>query len=153
MATNTLSMYNKGSDVILRTLKKKVQAATYIRLIKDYKYPQHRVRHYTPVQMGSETKEADIIVYADDALKSPFIIVECKKPEITELEFVRAVDQAFSYAVAEGAKYVWVTTGLKNEYYEVPLKKPKDRITIPDVPQFGVTELARFKFAFEGRYD
>ena len=130
--------------------EEKVQAATYVRLIKDYKYPQHRVRHYIPVQMGSETKEADIIVYADDALKSPFIIVECKKPEITELEFVRAADQAFSYAVAEGAKYVWVTTGLKNEYYEVPLKKPKDRITIPDVPQFGVLELARFKFAKNG---
>lgn len=60
------------------------------------------------------------------------------------------MDQGFSYAAAEGGKYVWVTSGLKNEYYEVPLKKPKARITIPDVPQCGVTDLARFKFAVGG---
>ena len=45
--------------------------------------------------MGSQIKEADIIVYADDDLKSPLIIVECKKPDVSELEFARAVDQAF----------------------------------------------------------
>ncbi len=63
---------------------------------------------------------------------------------------LRATDQAVSYAIPEGAKYVWVTTKLKNEYFEIPAKKPKDRITIPDVPQFGVTELARYKFAVGG---
>lgn len=55
-----------------------------------------------------------------------------------------------SYAVAEGARYVWVTSRLKNEYFEIPARKPKDRITIPDVPQFGVTELAGHKFAVGG---
>jgi hypothetical protein len=32
-----------------------------------------------------------IIVYNDDALKSPLIVVECKKPNATELEFKRAL--------------------------------------------------------------
>lgn len=100
--------------------------------------------------MGSETKEADIVVYADDDLKTPLIIVECKKSDVSELEFARAADQAVSYAVAEGARFVWVTSKLKNEYFEIPIKKPKDRIAIPDVPQFGVTELAKHKFAFGG---
>ena len=130
--------------------EEKVQAESFLRLVIIYKYPVNRIRQFVPVQMGSETKEADIMVYADDALKTPHIVVECKKQEVSELEFVRAVDQAFSYAVAEGGKYVWVTSGLKNEYYEVPAKKPKERITIPDVPQFGVEELARFKYAFQG---
>ena len=100
--------------------------------------------------MGSETKEADLIVYADAALKAPLIVVECKKESVSELEFARAADQAVSYAVAEGARYVWVTSKLKNEYFEIPAQKPKARITIPDVPQFGVTALARFKFAKDG---
>jgi type I restriction-modification system DNA methylase subunit len=130
--------------------EEKVQADAFLRLVFTYKYPEKRVKQFTPVRMGSQTKEADIIVYADDDLKSPLIIVECKKPDVSELEFAHAVDQAFSYAVAEGGRYVWVTSGLKNEYYEVPAKKPKDRIAIPDVPQFGVTELAKFKFAFQG---
>ena len=130
--------------------EEKVQADAFLRLVFTYNYPEKRVRQFTSVRMGSQTKEADIIVYADDDLKSPLIIVECKKPDVSELEFAHAVDQAFSYAVAEGGRYVWVTSGLKNEYYEVPAKKPKDRIAIPDVPQCGVTELAKFKFAFQG---
>lgn len=127
-----------------------VQAETFLRLVLTYGYPIQRIRQYVPVQMGRETKEADMIVYDDDALKAPLIVVECKKEAVNELEFIRASDQAVSYAVAEGARYVWVTTKLKNEYFEIPAKKPKDRITIPDVPQFGVTELARFKFAKDG---
>ncbi len=130
--------------------EEKVQAETFLKLVLTYKYPAKRILQFVPVQMGSETKEADIIVYADDALKSPLIVAECKKPESSELEFARAADQAVSYTVAEGAKYVWVTTKLKNEYFEIPAKKPKARITIPDVPQFGVTELAKFKFAVGG---
>lgn len=130
--------------------EEKVQADAYLRLVLIYKYPPKRVRHCVPVQMGRETKEADMIVYEDDGLKSPLIIVECKQEAVSELEFRRAADQAFSYAVAEGAKYVWVTSKLKDEYYEVSARRPKERTTIPDIPQFGVTEVARFKFAFEG---
>lgn len=127
-----------------------VQAESFLRLVLIYNYPVNRIRQFVQVQMGSEAKEADIIVYADDALKAPLIITECKRETVSELEFARASDQAVSYAVAEGARYVWVTSKLKNEYFEIPDKKPKDRITIPDVPQFGVMELARFKFAKDG---
>ena len=130
--------------------EEKVQTEAFLKLVLVYKYPSSRTLQFVPVQMGSETKEADIIVYADDALKSPLVVVECKKPDISELEFARASDQAVSYAVAEGAKYVWVTSKLKNEYFEIPARKPKARITIPDVPQFGVTALAKFKFAVGG---
>jgi len=42
--------------------------------------------------------------------------------------------QAYSYAVAEGGSFVWVTSRIKNEYYEVPEKKPKSRIAVPDIP-------------------
>lgn len=130
--------------------EEQVQADTFLGLALLYKYPPQRIRQFVPVQMGTETKEADIIVYNDDALKSPLIIVECKRPSVTELEFKRAADQAFSYAVAEGGRYVWITSGIKNEYYEVPPKKPKDRITITDVPQCGVEQLASFKYAYAG---
>jgi type I restriction enzyme M protein len=84
--------------------EEKVQADAFLRLALIYKYPAKRIRNYVPVQMGSETKEADIIVYDDDSLKSPLIVAECKQPGVSELEFRRAVDQAFSYAVAEGAR-------------------------------------------------
>ncbi len=130
--------------------EEKVQAETFLQLVLVYKYPVDRLRQFVQVQMGSETKEADIIVYSDVLHKSPLIIVECKKETVSELEFIRASDQATSYAVAEGARYVWTTSKLKNEYFEIPAQKPKARIPIPDVPQFGVSDLARFKFAKDG---
>ena len=133
-----------------RNPEEKVQAESFVRLVTVYKYPVKRIAQFVPVVMGADTKEADIIIYADDEHKTPLIIVECKKEEVTELEFERAGKQAVSYAVAEGARYVWVTSGLKDEYFEIPKKKPKDRIPIPDVPQFGVTDLARYKFAKNG---
>lgn len=130
--------------------EEKVQATTFLKLILVYGYAQNRIKQFVSVTMGTAVKEADIIVYNDDECRSPHIVVECKKEDISELEFVQAVEQAFSYAVAEGAKYVWITSGLKNEYYEVPAKKPKDRITIPDIPQYGVDKLAKFKYAKNG---
>lgn len=108
--------------------EEKVQADTYLQLVLTYKYPVDRIRQFVPVQMGSETKEADIIVYSDVLHKAPLIIVECKKETVSELEFIRASDQASSYAVAEGARYVWTTSGIKDEYFEIPAKKPKARI-------------------------
>ena len=127
-----------------------MQAEAFLQLILIYKYPVEHIRQFVTVQMGTATKEADIIVYSDDSLKSPLIVTECKNAYVSELEFKRAADQAVSYAVAEGGRYVWITSKIKNEYFEIPAKKPKDRITIPDVPQYGVTELARFKFAVNG---
>jgi type I restriction enzyme M protein len=130
--------------------EEKVQADTYLQLVLTYKYPPDHIRQFVPVQMGAKTKEADIIVYSDLLQKAPLIVVECKKETVSELEFIRACDQASSYAVAEGARYVWTTSGIKDEYFEIPAKKPKARIPIPDIPQFGVSDLATFKFAKGG---
>jgi type I restriction enzyme M protein len=130
--------------------EEKVQADAYLTLILVYGYLFERVKLFVPVQMGSETKEADIVVYADDACEQTYILVECKKEEISEQQFTIAVDQAYSYAVAEGAKYVWTTSRIKNQYYEIPDKKPKSRIEIPDVPQFGVEKLAPYKYVKGG---
>lgn len=130
--------------------EEKVQAETFLKLILVYGYQPACIRLFAPVQMGSTVKEADIIVYSDDLYHSPYILVECKKEDISESEFVQAIEQAFSYAVADGAHYVWITSGLKNEYYQVPNQKPKERITIPDIPQYGVDKLAKFKYAKKG---
>ena len=130
--------------------EEKVQAETFLTLILIYGYPVNRIKQFISVQMGSEKKEADIVVYSDDKCEGTYIVVECKKEEITDQQFNVAVDQAFSYAVAEGAKYVWVTSRIKNQYYEIPDKKPKSRVEIPDIPQFGISNLAAYKYVKGG---
>lgn len=130
--------------------EEKVQAETFLSLVLNYGYPVNRIKQYLSVQMGSETKEADIIVYADDECEETYILVECKKEEITDQQFKIAVDQAYSYCVAEGGKYVWTTSKIINEYYEVPKEKPRSRIAIPDIPQYGVNKLAPYKYVKGG---
>jgi type I restriction-modification system DNA methylase subunit len=130
--------------------EERVQAETFLALIINYGYPVNRIKQFVSVQMGAETKEADIIVYADDECEETYILVECKKEEITDQQFKIAVDQAYSYCVAEGGKYVWTTSKIINEYYEVPKEKPRSRIAIPDIPQFGVNKLAPYKYVKGG---
>ncbi len=130
--------------------EEKVQAETFLTLILNYGYPVNRIQQFVSVQMGSESKEADIIVYSDDECEETYILVECKKEEITDQQFKIAVDQAYSYCIAEGGKYVWTTSKIINEYYEVPKEKPKSRIAIPDIPQFGVSKLAPYKYVKGG---
>lgn len=85
----------------------------FLQLILDYNYPESRIRQFEPVTMGSEIKEADIVVFDDELCVKPLILVECKKQEVSEAEFQQAINQAYSYAFALPCevKFVWVTSG------------------------------------------
>lgn len=83
-----------------------VETLAYLALVMQYGYPPERIRLFQKVTIGSDVREADLEVFEDAALEKPLIIVECKKETVSEAEFRQAVEQAFSYAVAEGAKYV-----------------------------------------------
>jgi len=132
--------------------EERVQAETFLKLILIYRYDQKRIRLFVPVTIGSTTKEADIIVYNDDEHTSAHIVVECKKEDVSESEFTQAVSQAFSYAATGTvrAKYFWVTSNIKDVYSEIPEKEPKKYLAIPDIPQYGVNELPKYKYAKGG---
>lgn len=133
--------------------EEKVQAETFLRLIIDYKYPANRIKQFVPVTMGSEVREADIVIYEDDMCMSPHILVECKRQEVSEAEYQQAIEQAYSYAFALPCdiKYVWVTSGIKSDYFEVD-KNQNTRNQLPDIPQFGVKNVASYKYVYEAQY-
>ncbi|MFR9542556.1 MAG: N-6 DNA methylase [Rikenellaceae bacterium] len=121
-----------------------VQATAYLKLIYDYDYSPQNISVNESVQMGSETKEADILVYSQSNSKI-LIVVECKESNINERQFQVAVDQAYSYAHAKAATYVWVTSGIKDEYFEIAKVAPVERINISDIPKCD-GEVKRFKY-------
>lgn len=133
--------------------EEKVQAEAFLKLIIDYHYPERHIRQFVPVTMGSDIKEADIVVYDDEMCLTPHIVVECKKQDISEAEFLQAVNQAYSYAYSLpcDVKYVWVTSGIRNEYYEVD-KNQNTRNQIPDIPQYGVDKIASYKYVYGAQY-
>lgn len=113
-----------------------VQAAAYLKLIIDYNYNPQNIAVNETVKVGATDKEADIIVY-DSNNEKILIVVECKEEGINEREFQIAIDQAYSYAHARAAKYVWITSGIKDEYYEIVEQYPLRRISISDIPKKG----------------
>lgn len=133
--------------------EEKVQAEAFLKLIIDYHYPERHIRQFVPVTRGSETKEADIIVYDDELCLAPRIVVECKRQDVSEAEFLQAIEQAYSYAyfLPSDVKYVWVTSGIRNEYYEVD-KNSNTRNQIPDIPQYGVDKIASYKYVYGAQY-
>lgn len=133
--------------------EEKVQAETFLRLILDYNYPESRIRQFVPVTMGREIKEADIVVYADEMCMQPHILVECKRQDVSEAEYQQAIEQAYSYAFAlpSDVKYVWVTSGIKSDYFEVD-KNQNTRNQLPDIPQFGVESIATYKYVYEAQF-
>ena len=133
--------------------EEKVQTETFLRLILDYNYPENRIRQFVPVTMGREVKEADIVVYENDMCTIPHILVECKRQEVSEAEYQQAIEQAYSYAFALpcDVKYVWVTSGIKSDYFEVD-KNQNTRNQMPDIPQFGVKNVASYKYVCEAQY-
>ncbi|QKJ63350.1 N-6 DNA methylase [Flavobacterium sp. M31R6] len=141
---------NHPKPRIFTNPEEKVQAEAFLKLVIDYGYDPKRIKQFVHVKMGSDSREADMIVYADDECNKPHILVECKKQEVSEQEFQQAIEQAYSYAYAlpNDVKYVWVTSELKNEYFEVD-KKKNSRVTQPDIPQFGVKKLANYKYVYE----
>ena len=42
------------------------------------------------------------------------------------------------------------TSKIKNAYFEIPEKEPKKYLSVPDIPQYGVSKLAKFKYAKGG---
>jgi type I restriction enzyme M protein len=133
--------------------EEKVQAETFCRLILEYGYSEKRIEQFVEVKMGTATKEADIFVYHDDECLQPYIVVECKSPEVSEMEFQEAVKQAKSYAHAKAGitKFIWVTKGNKQEFYR--FSKDTEKVTIEaDIPYYGKTSAKKYKYAKNGYY-
>lgn len=125
----------------------------FLQLVIDYNYPERQIKQFEPVTMGSEVKEADIVVFEDEVCVKPLILVECKKQDVSEAEFQQAINQAYSYAFAlpNEVKYVWITSGIKNDYFEVD-KSQNTRNQLPDIPQYGIREVANYKYVYGAEY-
>ncbi len=131
--------------------EEKVQAEAFLKLVLSYGYPEENIQQFVPITMGSDKKEADIIVYDSPEHIKPILIVECKKEDISEQEFQQAVNQGRSYAHALGGdiKYIWITSGLKDEYFK--FYHNENRVeTLIDIPAYGTDKVAPYKYVKGG---
>lgn len=73
------------------------------KLMNEYGYAASRIQLETPIHFGREVKRADITIMDKDRPMVPYIIVELKKPKLTD-----GKEQLKSYCNATGAPIgVW----------------------------------------------
>jgi hypothetical protein len=116
---DTVTYLPQGKSRKFSNPEEKVQLETYLELIYQFGYPVEQIQVCERMKIGSENREADIVVYKDRDLKDPFIIVECKKRNVSDAVFHGSIDQGFSYAAATLAQYVWATSGDRDAFFEV----------------------------------
>lgn len=131
--------------------EEKVRAIAYLSLVLEYGYTAEQIDIEVAVEHRIPNIYADIVVYADKSLKKPLILVECKREEASQGELDQGIEQGFGYANSVDAEYVWLTSGIRNDYFRRDRAAPKDRVgnRLADLPRPG-KGIARAKYVKGG---
>lgn len=114
------------------------------KLINEYGYPVSRIEVEFPIHFGREVKRADIAIMDKDRPMVPYIIVELKKPKLSD-----GKEQLKSYCNATGAPIgVW-TNGEQICYYN--RKDPNYFEPITNIPKASekLSDIINEKFTYE----
>lgn len=116
IAAGLFSLDDSGARIAYKLARDKTYAATHSEelvrawvvafLVIERGYSPKCIDLEVPVQMGSETKAADVVLYKDPKLKDAFLVVECVEPAPSVRARKKKIDQGFSYAINLGAPYV-----------------------------------------------
>lgn len=127
--------------------EEKVRASYFAELVLDYEYPRKKVDFEVIVPRRKPEDRADIVIYEDDELKRPYLVIECKKDGISDAEFKQAIEQAFGNANSLRSKFAAVIAGTTKTVFDVEGFKPSEREknVISDVSvRYGKTPKYRF---------
>jgi len=91
--------------------EEKVRAAFYAELIYKYEYKPQRIGVEVTVPRRTPSDSADLVVYEDESLTKPFIVIENKKDGVSDSEFNQAIEQACGNRASLGAIYSGIVAG------------------------------------------
>ena len=152
---NTRITYlNRNKTYNFRDPEETVRAESYVQLIEVYGYASKRIDFEVIVPRRTPSDLADIVVFSNDEMTEPYIVVECKRETATDAEYKQAIEQGFGNANSLRASYLWLTSKTLNNYYDVSNFPAQERIRniIADFPRFGTVELKQAKF-YKGGID
>lgn len=89
----------------------------YLVLEKDY--PAHRIKTEVTVPRRTPSDSADIVVYADDPCRQPYLVVENKRCDLSVAERAQAIEQMFGNANSLRAPFAMYDCGSESIFYDV----------------------------------
>ena len=84
--------------------EEKVRAEFWAELIYKYEYAPERIRFEVNVPRRTPNDYADLVIYDDGELKSPYFVFECKRADISDGEFAQSIEQACGNRASLGAR-------------------------------------------------
>ena len=116
--------------------EEKVRAELWAELIYKYEYRPERIHFEVSVPRRQPVDYADLVIYNDDELKSPWLVLECKRPDISDAAFKQAIEQACGNRASLGAHYCGAVAGLTRQMLRFDKFPPgeRDRNHMADIP-------------------
>ncbi len=149
-----ITYIQQGKSYSYKDPEEQVRADIFLSLIFDYGYPCKRMQLEFIVPRRTPSDLADIVIFSDDALKTPYIVVECKRKNISEAEFIQAIEQGFGNANSLSANFLMVTSSFKTTCFNVkdfPAMERSKNI-IPRIPRLGQIKSSKASF-YKGGID
>lgn len=104
-------------------------------LVREYEYPRHDIAVEYRVKMGSSSKRADLVIFAETSARKQedvWAIIECKQAKITPDNRTEGVEQLKSYmAACMNAEFGMWTNGQSRFCYRKVNGKPVEVIDLP----------------------
>ena len=116
---------------ILLTPEEWVRQHTIQFLKQEKKYPAMWMSIEKQFTINGQHKRADIVIY--DKSLHPFIIVECKRPEIKITQ--QTFDQIARYNLSLDAKYLMLTNGIQHFYCQMDFEK-ESYVFLEGLPEY-----------------
>ena len=116
--------------------EEKVRAELWAELIYKYEYSPERIGIEVTVPGRVPSNRADLVIYEDDELKSPYFVFECKRPDVSDAAFDQSIEQTCGYRASLGAKFCGAVAGLTRRLLRFDKFPPgeRDRNHLTDIP-------------------
>lgn len=139
------------------TPEEQVRQAIARELMKRYGYRREEMQLELAVQMGSSAdKRADLAIFRPDTdlaqrnQQTAYILVECKRADVSNAGFEAAKAQLKSYmAVCHNCHFGLVIAGDRRVVYR-DVKKPDGSYDVVEVPDLPVADTPRARFTVVG---
>ncbi len=117
--------------------EEKIRAELWAELIYKYEYSPKRIRFEVNVPRRTPNDYADMVIYKDDGLKTPYFVFECKRAELSDAEFAQAIEQTCGNRASLGAAYCGTIAGLTRRLLRFDKFPPgeRDKNHLTDIPK------------------
>lgn len=126
----------QGQTYNFKNPAEKVRLEFYFDLMEKYEYPMANIEFEAEIPGCAPSRYADIVIYDNATKKNAYIVIECRKGGISDVEFEQAVKLAVDNAKTLGALFAVCLAGSKKKVIRVSKwnSREPEKSILSDIP-------------------